>query len=97
MYVSESDTNAFSLPLMLEVMANPYVTPEEEIGFDPQSKRDALSLPHSARANSQQETVDRTIGTITSTTEGEGQSRSSTRRRIPVAVSSNRPRKGGRS
>ncbi|KAB8228127.1 hypothetical protein BDV23DRAFT_195951 [Aspergillus alliaceus] len=73
-------------------MAHQFYTPEDEVGFEPQSKRDALLLPHSTQISSQQEAVDRTSGTITPILEGE-KSRSSTRRRIPVACNRCRKRK----
>ncbi|KAE8351884.1 hypothetical protein BDV28DRAFT_136207 [Aspergillus coremiiformis] len=73
-------------------MAHPFYTPEDEVGFEPQSKRDVLPLSHSARVSSQQEIVDRTTGAITPIPEGE-KSRNSTRRRIPVACNRCRKRK----
>ncbi|KAF7586983.1 hypothetical protein BBP40_007898 [Aspergillus hancockii] len=74
-------------------MAHTFYTTEGEISFDPQSKRDVISLPNSTQDGSKQEIVDRTTGAITPSMEGEGKSRSSTRRRIPVACNRCRKRK----
>lgn len=74
-------------------MARSFYTPEDEVGFDPQTQQDVLSLSHSTQASSQQVVMDRIIGPNTPIPEGE-KSRNATRRRIPVAVSSLCPRKG---
>ncbi|KAE8315754.1 hypothetical protein BDV41DRAFT_562616 [Aspergillus transmontanensis] len=73
-------------------MARSFYTPEDEVGFDPQTQQDVLSLSHSTQASSQQMVVDRIIGPNTTIPEGE-KSRNATRRRIPVACNRCRKRK----
>ncbi|KAE8133971.1 hypothetical protein BDV38DRAFT_173104 [Aspergillus pseudotamarii] len=73
-------------------MARSFYTLEDEVGFDPQSQQDVLSLSHPTQASSQQMVVDRIIGPNTAIPEGE-KSRNATRRRIPVACNRCRKRK----
>ncbi|RAL08652.1 uncharacterized protein BO97DRAFT_196583 [Aspergillus homomorphus CBS 101889] len=82
----------FSPTLMDEVMAHPIYSPEEAIGFDSQSKRDALSIPHPYRADSYQDMVER-AGCQSPSPELDSKSRNSTRRRIQVACNRCRKRK----
>ncbi|KAE8144093.1 hypothetical protein BDV25DRAFT_3184 [Aspergillus avenaceus] len=74
-------------------MARSFYPAKEEIGFDLQSKQDALSSPQPARTGTHQVTVDRNSSSITPPPEGESKNRNSTRRRIPVACSRCRKRK----
>ncbi|PYH88832.1 hypothetical protein BO71DRAFT_453832 [Aspergillus ellipticus CBS 707.79] len=83
----------FSSALIDEVMAQSFYSPEEEISFDAQHKRDALSIPHSIRGESHHEMVDRSADCVSPSTELDGKSRNSTRRRIQVACNRCRKRK----
>lgn len=74
-------------PLTDQAMAHHFYTSSEEISFDQQSKRDALPIPHSGRGDSQQEVEERGLSCVSPTPELDGKHRSSTRRRIQVAVS----------
>lgn len=74
--------------LMDEEMAHHFYSQEEEVGFDHQSKRDALPLSHALRGDGQQEIVERGTPCVSPAPELDGKNRNSTRRRIQVAVSS---------
>ncbi|KAL4869672.1 hypothetical protein BDV12DRAFT_185000 [Aspergillus spectabilis] len=74
-------------------MAQPFYPTEDELGFSLQSKSDALSIPHTLHSDSQQETLDRTLGCINTGVEIEAKGRGPTRRRIPVACQRCRRRK----
>ncbi|PWY78143.1 hypothetical protein BO94DRAFT_472473 [Aspergillus sclerotioniger CBS 115572] len=75
-----------------QAMAQPLYSPEE-IGFDPSSKREALSLAPSGRRESHYESVDRSSGCMSPSTELDSKNRHSTRRRIQVACNRCRKRK----
>jgi hypothetical protein len=79
--------NMFS-PLIEEVMARqPFYHTDDEVGFDSQTKRDAVSIPHTIPSDSQQELLDRNLGCLNTGAELEVKGRGPTRRRIQVAVS----------
>jgi hypothetical protein len=79
--------NMFS-PLIEEVMAQqPFYPTDDEVGFDSQSKRDAVTIPHTIPSGSQQELLDRNLGCLNTGAELEAKGRGPTRRRIQVAVS----------
>ncbi|RAH72670.1 uncharacterized protein BO66DRAFT_368580 [Aspergillus aculeatinus CBS 121060] len=75
-------------------MAHSIYSPEEEVvGFDSQSKRDALPIPtRTSRGDSYQDMVDR-AGCQSPSPEIDSKSRNSTRRRIQVACNRCRKRK----
>jgi hypothetical protein len=79
--------NMFS-PLIEEVMAQqPFYPTDDEVGFDSQPKRDAVTIPHTIPSGSQQELLDRNLGCLNTGAELEAKGRGPTRRRIQVAVS----------
>ncbi|KAL2798550.1 hypothetical protein BJX66DRAFT_34565 [Aspergillus keveii] len=85
--------NMFS-PLIEEVMAQqPFYPTDDEVGFDSQSKRDAVTIPHTIPSGSQQELLDRNLGCLNTGAELEAKGRGPTRRRIQVACVRCRKRK----
>ncbi|KAL3472450.1 hypothetical protein BJX99DRAFT_235612 [Aspergillus californicus] len=74
-------------------MAQPLHYTDDEASFGSQSKRDALSIPHTIQSDNQQEIVDRNLGCINTGTEIEAKGRGPTRRRIQVACLRCRKRK----
>ncbi|PYH42203.1 uncharacterized protein BP01DRAFT_139289 [Aspergillus saccharolyticus JOP 1030-1] len=83
----------FSPTLMDEVMAHSIYVPDDDVGFDSQSKRDVLSIStHAGRGDSYQDMVDR-AGCQSPSPEVDSKSRNSTRRRIQVACNRCRKRK----
>ncbi|KKK27207.1 hypothetical protein ARAM_004932 [Aspergillus rambellii] len=69
-------------------MAQPFYSLDDGDCFDPQSKRDALSIPHAIQNDNQQEMVDMNTGCLNTGPEIDAKGRGSTRRRIQVAVNS---------
>ncbi|KAL2808952.1 hypothetical protein BJX63DRAFT_14426 [Aspergillus granulosus] len=71
----------------------PFYPTDDEVGFDSQSKRDAVSMPHTIPSDSQQELLDRTLSSMDTGAELEVKNRGPTRRRIQVACVRCRKRK----
>ncbi|RDW61247.1 uncharacterized protein DSM5745_10745 [Aspergillus mulundensis] len=83
----------FSSTLMDEVMAQPFYPADDDVGFDAQSKREALSISHTLQSDSQHEVLDRNLGCISTEGDFEAKGRGATRRRIQVACMRCRKRK----
>ncbi|KAL4954913.1 hypothetical protein BDW69DRAFT_131811 [Aspergillus filifer] len=75
-------------------MAQPFYPADDDVGFDPQTRRGISSLP-SFQNDIQQENIDRSLSCIGAglDAEAKSQSRGQTRRRIPVACQRCRKRK----
>ncbi|KAL2841458.1 hypothetical protein BJX68DRAFT_171636 [Aspergillus pseudodeflectus] len=71
----------------------PFYHTDDEVGFDSQTKRDAVSIPHTIPSDSQQELLDRNLGCLNTGAELEVKGRGPTRRRIQVACVRCRKRK----
>ncbi|KAL3465145.1 hypothetical protein BJX64DRAFT_69373 [Aspergillus heterothallicus] len=85
--------NMFS-PLIEGIMAQqPFYPADNEVSFDPHSKRDAVSIPHTIPSDSQQELLDRNLSCMNTGAELEAKGRGPTRRRIQVACVRCRKRK----
>ncbi|KAL4897437.1 hypothetical protein BDV59DRAFT_44854 [Aspergillus ambiguus] len=74
-------------------MAHHFYTPDEEVSFDQQSKRDALPMAHPGRGEAPQDVGERGLPCVSPTPELDGKNRNSTRRRIQVACNRCRKRK----
>lgn len=74
--------------LIGEAMTHPYYPSGDEIGLDQQSGHEGHSIPPSAGPDGQPEMVEKGTSSVSPALEIDGRSRSSTRRRIQVAVSS---------
>ncbi len=78
----------FSNPLIDEAMDQPFYPADDEAGFGSHPKRDALSIQHAIQTDTHSDIVDRNLACIGTAQEIEAKGRAPTRRRIPVAVSS---------
>ncbi|KAL4901797.1 hypothetical protein BDW74DRAFT_70170 [Aspergillus multicolor] len=90
---AETRTKMFSSTLMDEVMAQPFYPADDDVGFNAQSRRGALSISHTPQTNSQHEIADRNLGCIGTEGDFEAKGRGATRRRIQVACMRCRKRK----
>ncbi|KAL4961224.1 uncharacterized protein BDV14DRAFT_192387 [Aspergillus stella-maris] len=75
-------------------MAQPFYPADDDVGFDPQTRRGISSMPH-FQSDIQQENIDRSLSCISAglDAEAKSQGRGQTRRRIPVACQRCRKRK----
>lgn len=78
----------FSNPLIGEAMAQPFYPADDELSFGSHPKRDALSIQHTIQGDGRPDIVDRNLACAGTAQEIEAKCRAPTRRRIPVAVSS---------
>ncbi|GCB21033.1 hypothetical protein AAWM_03918 [Aspergillus awamori] len=83
----------FPSALIDQAMVQSYYSPEDEVRFGPQPKREALSIAHSVRSDSLHDMVDRSSACVSPSSELDSKNRNSTRRRIQVACNRCRKRK----